>query len=136
MAPSDASAVTTAFSVGDGSRPSTLARTDTGSGADRVTTSSLPAIFGVRLTGGADDPRDEHDNADLRDTLLLLFNAHHESIRFSVSAEPGKRWARIFDTAQPDWKAPLRLAGRTYDLSGRSVAAFLLEDLEPKKRRE
>ncbi|MFO7692918.1 MAG: glycogen debranching protein GlgX [Vicinamibacterales bacterium] len=91
--------------------------------------------LGVRLSGGVDDPRDDYDNADDRDTLCLLFNSYHEAIRFALPGAPGQAWVRLLDTAHADWKAPLTAGGRSYELSGRSVAVFRLAPVEAKKRR-
>ncbi len=90
--------------------------------------------LGVRLTGGLDDPRDDDDNSDARDTLFLLFSAHHETIDFAMPVEVGMAWERLLDTSRADWKAPLRLADPIYALNGRSVAVFRLAAVETERR--
>ena len=58
--------------------------------------------------------------------MLLLFNAHHEPVEFSLPAfETDKRWAVVFDTDRPDLKEgdqtltppqAITLAGRSFVL--------------------
>ena len=58
--------------------------------------------LGVRLSGDAIDEVDEAGNRIVGDTLLLLFNAHHEAIPFTLPAQrQGEFWERLLDTAEP-----------------------------------
>jgi glycogen operon protein len=79
--------------------------------------------FGMRLDGEALDDVDQEGNRLTDDTLLLLFNAHHETVPFRLPASrPGLRWVRLVDTsvaAQPD-DAP-HDGGSTIDLSARCL---------------
>ncbi len=82
--------------------------------------------LGVRLNGTALAETDERGDPITGDTLLVLFNAHHESLRFVLPAEPGRQWIRIIDTARHLWHVRHRLRDHTYRLSGRSLAVFVL----------
>ena len=83
--------------------------------------------LGVRLEGNAIDEVDERGRPILGDTLLVLLNAHHDRIDFTLPDEdPQDRWERLVDTtdgaASPDRFA----GGDVYALTGRSVALFRL----------
>jgi isoamylase len=83
--------------------------------------------LGVRLEGHAIDEVDEKGRPMLGDTLLVLLNAHHERIDFTLPDEdPDDRWERLVDTTDGA-AAPDHFAGTgVYPLSGRSVALFRL----------
>src|SRR5205814_948182 len=82
-------------------------------------------LIGV-LTGDVNE-RGEPENGD---TLLTLFNAHHEPIPFTLpEALEGQQWERLIDTADPDAEARLEEVGSKYALDGRSVAVFRLKAL-------
>ncbi len=63
------------------------------------------------------------------DTFLVLLNAHHEAIAFTLPAHEARvRWELVLDTRA--WEAgnhgrPFR-AGEQYDLGGRSLAVLHL----------
>ncbi len=59
-----------------------------------------------------------HGDPVVGDTLFIMLNAHHESVRFVLPAhEAGQRWERILDTSNTNWKKPHRLTGRSYGLT-------------------
>ncbi|MDB5730821.1 MAG: glycogen debranching enzyme GlgX, partial [Variovorax sp.] len=62
------------------------------------------------------------------DDFLLLFNAHHDRIDFSLPAVPGGHWDMLVDTAAPEPEngAPTGTtpAEATYPLQGRSLAVL------------
>jgi glycogen operon protein len=92
--------------------------------------------LGVLLSGDATDETDDLGNPITGDTLLLLFNAHHEEVEFILPVSGlGRRWLRLFDTT--DCEADqLIFAGRNgYPLHGRSMAAFKLMEPSLKRRR-
>jgi isoamylase len=88
--------------------------------------------LGVRLEGDAIDEVDERGRPILGDTLLVLLNAHHDRIDFTLPDEtPDDRWERLMDTIDGA-AAPDRFAGSdVYPLSGRSVALFRLAHAVP-----
>jgi isoamylase len=57
----------------------------------------------VYLNGKAIPSRGPRGEAIIDDTFLLLFNAHHETMRFRIPDDRfGLRWHRVIDTADPD----------------------------------
>ncbi len=101
--------------------------------------------FGMQLTGGTLDVRDEQGNAIRDDTLLLLLNAHHEPVPFTLppapvvvvenkvveagrdSSAPG--WELVLDTAAPDAgsEGNIFAPGDTYELQSRTLALLRWE---------
>jgi isoamylase len=78
------------------------------------------------MTGEVDD----HGEAVTGDTLLILFNAHHEAIPFTLpEALEGQKWERLLDTFRPDATSEPAAAGKPYPLEGRSLAVFRLRSL-------
>ena len=79
--------------------------------------------LGMRLDGDALDVVDERGRRVTDKTLLLMLNAHHEPIEFSLPTfNTDKSWAVVFDTNRPELKegdetlAPpqsITLAGRS-----------------------
>ena len=62
-------------------------------------------------------------------TLLLLFNAHHDFVEFTLPAYPyGRAWELLLDTNIPDRQVGcLGAAGDRYGLTARSLALFALD---------
>jgi len=81
--------------------------------------------LGVRLNPVAEAPGSESSDA-ANDTLLLLFNAHHDRVRFVLPAEPERRWERLVDTSRRRWRTP-DVAKQVCWMAGRSVAVFRLK---------
>jgi glycogen operon protein len=84
---------------------------------------SFVRCIGMRLAGDRIDEVDERGVRIEGATVLVLFNAHHEPLPFTLPRrKPGHVWQRIFDTARPeevDDGAP-----SPYPLADRSVALF------------
>src|SRR5262249_55722957 len=81
--------------------------------------------LGVRLAGDLIDDVDEKGEPVVGDTLLLLLNAHHEAIPFTLPVtKPEHHWERLFDTARPEKAPPSWQGGHQYPLQGRSMAVF------------
>jgi glycogen operon protein len=79
--------------------------------------------LGVQIAGQTGE-LDEFGKPVVGDTLLLLLNAHHEPIPFTLPAAPGAAaWEPLFDTADPAG-APAAAAGQAYPLRDRSMAVF------------
>ena len=70
-------------------------------------------------------------------TLLLLFNAHHEPVEFTLPEAPGgARWVGLIDTAQPaEVELPSYPFGKACPSEGRSLRLFVLADDRPQPRR-
>jgi len=81
--------------------------------------------FGVRLAGDLVAEIDERGEPITGDSILLLMNAHHEMIPFTLPARyEGQQWERLADTALPDTKTASFPAGEAYELQGRSVVVL------------
>ena len=83
----------------------------------------------VQLAGNALDERAPDGAPIIDDTLLLMLNAHHEPIHFTLPLSDGaSEWELLLDTAAPARDAPgVRTAGGTeYELEGRALACFRL----------
>jgi glycogen operon protein len=65
---------------------------------------------------------------------LLLINAHHEPIQFTLPTPPvNVQWQLVLDTVQDviPAHAPLVTEGKHYDLKGRSLALMQIETAVP-----
>jgi isoamylase len=88
--------------------------------------------MGVLLDGRAQPTGIRRRGTDV--TLLLLFNAHHDVVRFTLPEVVGGRgWHCLVDTNQPDLDEPVPFPfGKEYDVTGRSVLLF---ELTPDRRK-
>jgi isoamylase len=86
--------------------------------------------FGLRLAGDAIEEFDDRGNRILDDTLLILLNAHHEPVPFTVPAHRRKvRWQVVLDTFAPSIdrkRQHLMRGGEIYDLKERSLVLLRL----------
>ena len=81
---------------------------------------------GVRLAGDIIGDVDERGEPIVGDTLLLLLNAHHDQIRFTLPATHGEtEWECVFDTAKACVPEEPLAPHSSYDLEGRSMAVLL-----------
>jgi isoamylase len=78
--------------------------------------------MGVRLAGDLINDQDERGEPIVGDTLLLLLNAHHEPIPFTLPlTKIDQIWEQILDTAEDDG-TPIVLKGQEpYPLKDRSL---------------
>jgi glycogen operon protein len=82
--------------------------------------------LGVRLAGDLIGDMSERGEPIIGDTTMLLLNAHHESIEFTLPATKEEhRWERLFDTAFDSSDEFLCGGEEAYTLQGRSVALFV-----------
>jgi glycogen operon protein len=82
--------------------------------------------LGVRLAGDLIGDVDERGEPIVGETVLLLFNAYHEPLPFTLpQTKPEHHWVRLLDTA--DDHAPLQAlkGGDQYPLQGRSLAMLV-----------
>jgi glycogen operon protein len=92
---------------------------------DKAWNEPFARCLGVRLAGDAIDEVDSRGERIVGDTLMLLFNAHHESIPFRVPAvQPGEIWEPVLDTANPYGAKTALRGGHRYELQGRSMAVL------------
>jgi isoamylase len=81
--------------------------------------------MGVRLAGDLIDDEDEHGEPIVGDTLLLLLNAHHEALTFTLpKTKAEQHWQRILDTAQDHGENAEFVGGEQYLLPDRSLAVL------------
>ncbi len=86
----------------------------------------------LRLAGDAISERDEKGRPITDDTLLVLLNAHHEPLAFTLPAHKrGVRWQPILDTAAVGSLSktvrPLK-GGVQYDVEARSLVVLVLQE--------
>jgi glycogen operon protein len=85
--------------------------------------------LGVRFAGDLIGDRDEHGEPIVGETLLLLLNAQHENIPFTLPATRTEHfWERILDTAAPAAKAASLQGGDLYSLPGRSLVVLRIRE--------
>jgi glycogen operon protein len=90
--------------------------------------------LGVGLVGGRIDELDEFGKRIRGDSFLLLLNAHHEPIPFTVpTGEDAEwHWERVVDTADPGDERPWEPGeDRVYPLEARSMAVLCLVQVRP-----
>ena len=81
--------------------------------------------LGVRWAGDLIGETDERGEPVVGDTVLLLMNAHHEAIPFTLPPlKEAQQWECYLDTADPQGKSRPWLDGQPYDLQGRSMAVM------------
>jgi isoamylase len=80
--------------------------------------------LGMLLNGQLMDEADERGHPLRDDVLLLLLNAHHEPIPFTLpGAAGGPDWHALLDTARPHDRGEAPIAvGSSFQLEGRSLA--------------
>jgi glycogen operon protein len=92
---------------------------------DQAWNAGFVKCLGLRLVGDVLDEVDERGEPIVGDTLLVLVNAHHEAIPFTLPATRVEHvWERVLDTADPEASAELYSGGGQYSLQGRSLALF------------
>ncbi len=81
--------------------------------------------LGMRLAGDLIGDEDERGEPILGETLLLLLNAHHEAIQFTLpETKPEHHWERLIDTARVEGESLIRQGGELYSLQARSLAVL------------
>ena len=90
---------------------------------------TLARCIGLRLAGDAIAEVDAKGNPILDDTLLILLNAHHETVPFTLPAHRrGVKWELLLDTRAPAGRRryPSMKGGEVYGLEGRCLAVLQL----------
>ena len=86
--------------------------------------------LGVRLAGDLIGDVDERGEPLIDDTGLILLNAHHEAIPFTLPVtKEGQVWRRVLETYADDQEPMVAEAGFVYDLPARSMAVFFTRDM-------
>lgn len=85
----------------------------------------------LRLAGDAIDETDAKGRPIMDDTLLILLNAHHTPLAFTLPAhKSGIRWCPLLDTAlagETEKPVTILKGGERYDMEGRSIAVLQLD---------
>ena len=77
---------------------------------------SFARCLGLFLAGGAIEEHDERGNLIKDDNMILILNAHHEPIPFTLPANPpNARWEVLVDTSSEDGR---NVDGRFYHSGG------------------
>jgi glycogen operon protein len=98
---------------------------------DEAWNAGFVKCLGVRLAGDVIAELDERGEPVTGDTLLLLLNAHHEPIPFTLPAARAEHtWERLLDTADPAAEATAIPGGQQYALQGRSVVVLRTKEVE------
>ncbi len=81
--------------------------------------------LGVRLAGDLIGDLDERGEPIVGDTILMLLNAHHEAIPFTLPVtNPEHVWERMLDTGHPGQEYSVHKGEQQYPLEGRSLVLF------------
>jgi glycogen operon protein len=92
--------------------------------------------LGVLLAGDGIEEVDEVGEIIVGDSLLVLLNAHDESVPFTLpGVEPDQYWTLVLDTAGADATDHPFKAGGSYPLQGQSLAVFKLTPPLRERRR-
>ncbi len=94
---------------------------------DEVWNAGFIKCIGLRLDGKLIGEVNEHGEPIIGDTVLLLLNAHHESISFMLPTPVADAfWEPLMDTAQFPGHLSESKGGTKYELHGRSIALLRL----------
>jgi glycogen operon protein len=92
-------------------------------------TNPITRCFGLRLAGDAIQEPDVMGRRIVDDTFLVMLNAHHEPMSFTLPAHRNDiRWEPVLDTREPTGqrKAEVLSGGDVYDMEARSVVVLRL----------
>jgi len=96
---------------------------------DEEWSNSHSRCLGLRLAGDAIEEVDDMGEPIVGDTFLILLNAHHEPVPFTLPPhETWVRWDPVLDTRDWNGEAERRAlrTGERYVLEGRSLAVLRL----------
>ena len=104
-----------------------LLRPDGGEMAPENWSDGEARAFAVRLDGRAQATGLHRKGGDA--TLLLLFNAYHDLVTFTLpETVGGEAWTRLLDTNLPDSQDVESFGfGQPYEVTGRSLLMFVLK---------
>ncbi|HJU04168.1 MAG TPA: glycogen debranching protein GlgX [Nitrospiraceae bacterium] len=95
---------------------------------DEAWNTGYAQCFGVRFAGDLIGDMDERGEPIKGNTILLLMNAHHDTISFTLPARvEGQQWERLVDTADPHREPSQYTGGQPYELKGRSMVVLCTE---------
>jgi isoamylase len=92
---------------------------------DKAWNAGFVRCMGVRLAGDLINDVTERGEPIVGDTILILLNAHHEPIPFTLPRyKKGQYWERLFDTALDSGAGERFQENHQYPLQGRSMTVF------------
>ena len=95
---------------------------------DEAWNAGFVRCIGVCFAGESLEEFDQFGEPILGDTLLMLLNAHEETIPFCLPAHGTDRcWELLFDTALRGTEDDRFASGHSYALPGRAMAAFRIK---------
>jgi glycogen operon protein len=93
--------------------------------SDNAWNAGFVKCLAVRLAGDLIDDVDERGDPIVGDTLMLLLNAHHEPIPFTLPVTKyGQRWERLIDTAEAGNGGEALQGDKPYQLRERSLVVL------------
>ena len=100
--------------------------------SDEAWNAGYTQCLGVRLPGDLIGEVNERGEPITGDSIVLLVNAHHEPIPFTLpSRGEGQEWERLIDTADPEVEAIKRKVGEQYEIKGRSIVILRSKSPQP-----
>ena len=95
----------------------------------RPGTAGYVKCLGVRLAGDLIGDVDERGEPIVDETALILLNAHHEPIPFTLPETlEGQVWECVLDTTENDEVSQTLTGGEAYKVADRSLALFFTRD--------
>jgi glycogen operon protein len=92
---------------------------------DQAWAADFVRCIGMRLAGDMIEEVDEAGNRIIGDTLFLIFNAHHETIPFTLPPLPPKlSWMLMLDTSETFTEPHLMRRGVLYEVKGRTTVCL------------
>lgn len=107
---------------------------------DEEWTNGFARSLGVLLNGRTIDVRDHAGNPIRDDTYLFFFNAHHESVEFTlpILTRHRVRWALVIDTREEEGfvkEEPIYHSKAPFEVAPRSLAVFRWASAEAARKR-
>ena len=89
-------------------------------------------VWGFGFPGDLIGDVNERGEPITGDSIVLLVNAHHEPIPFTLPLRgEGQEWERLIDTADPEAEAIKRKGGEQYEIKGRSMVILRSKPPQP-----
>ena len=93
--------------------------------SDEAWNTGYGQCLGVRLPGDLIGDVNERGEPITGDSIVLLVNAHHETVPFTLpTRDGGSGWERLIDTSEAVSEPVDYPGGKQYDLKGRSMVVF------------
>jgi glycogen operon protein len=100
--------------------------------SDEAWNAGYTQCLGVRLPGDLIGEVNERGEPITGDSIVLLVNAHHEPIPFTLpSGGEGQEWERLIDTADPEVETIKQKVAEQYEIQGRSMVILRSKPPQP-----